>query len=81
MSDDELRIEKQKLKKSKIFHATAIGFLAGIFIFGIVFWSLSDDKNFGFFIPMLIPVIFIYRILKNRKSNRKLEQVLQERQI
>jgi len=79
LTDEELLEEKKKLKNSKIFHAIAIGFLAGILIFGVASWSLADEKQIGFFIPMLIPVVFIYRIIKNSKNNRDLESVLKER--
>ena len=79
LTDEELLIEKKKLKNSKITHAIYIGFLAGILIFGIVSWSLSSEKKLGFLIPMLIPIVFIYRLLKNPKRNRDLEEVLRER--
>lgn len=81
LTDEELLIAKKKLKQSKIFHATSIGFLAGILIFGIVSWSLSSEKHWGFLIPMLIPITFIYRMLKNPKSNKDLEEVLKERHL
>lgn len=81
MSDEELLIEKKKLKKSKLFHATAIGFLAGILIFGVVAWSLNPEKQLGFLIPMLIPVVFIYRMLKTPNQNKDLEDVFKERKI
>lgn len=79
LTDEELLVEKKKLKKSKIFHAAAIGFLAGILIFGVVAWSLSSEKRLGFLIPSSIPIIFIFRILKNRKNNKDLEEALKER--
>jgi len=79
LTDEELLVEKKNLKKSKVFHAIAIGFLAGILIYGVVSWSLADEKRIGFFIPMVIPVVFIYRIIKNSKNNRNLENVLKER--
>lgn len=79
LTDEELLVERKNLKKSKVFHAASIGFLAGILIFGVVSWSLSSEKNFGFLIPMLIPVIFIYRMLKNPNKNKNLEEVLKER--
>ena len=79
LTDEELLVEKKKMKNSKLFHATAIGFLAGILIFGIVSWSLSSEKKLGFLIPMLIPVAFIYRLLKNPRTNQNLEDVLKER--
>jgi len=81
MTDTELLVERKGLNKSKIFHASAIGFLAGILIFGIVGWSLSEEKRLGFFIPMLIPILFIYKLVKNPKGNRDLEEVLKERRL
>ncbi|MCC6411224.1 MAG: hypothetical protein IT270_06175 [Saprospiraceae bacterium] len=79
LTDEELLVEKKKLNKSKIFHATSIGFLIGILIFGFVSWSLSSEKRLGFLIPMLIPITFIYRMLKNPNKNKDLEEVLKER--
>jgi hypothetical protein len=81
LTDEELLVEKKKLMKSKLFYATSIGFLVGILIFGLVSWSLLSDKHFGFLIPMLIPVIFIYRLLKNPNKNKDLEDVLKERKL
>ena len=81
LTDEELLIEKKKLQKSKIFHAVSIGFLAGILIFGMVSWSFSPEKRLGFLIPMLIPIAFIYRLLKNPKKNKELEEVLKERHL
>jgi hypothetical protein len=66
LTDEAPSAEKKKLRKSKLFYATSIGFLAGILIFGVVSWSLSSEKHWGFLIPMLIPVVFIYRMLKNK---------------
>lgn len=79
LTDEELLAEKNKLKKSKIFYAAAIGFLAGILIFGVVAWSLSSEKKLGFLIPLLIPVVFIYRMLKNPNNDKDIEEVLKER--
>lgn len=81
LTDEELLVEKNKLKNSKIFHAAFIGFLAGILIFGVVSWSLSPKKQFGFFIPMLIPIFIIYRLMKNPTSNKDLEDALKERNL
>lgn len=81
MTDEELLVEKKNLKKSKIFHATFIGFLAGILIFGIVAWSLSPEKRLGFLIPMLIPIFIIYKLVKNPDNNNDLEKVLKERHL
>jgi cobalamin biosynthesis protein CobD/CbiB len=79
LTDEELLAEKRKLKNSKVFYAGAIGFLSGILIFGVVAWGLSSEKQLGFLLPILIPIIFIYRMLKNPKNNKDLEEVLKER--
>lgn len=81
MTDEELLVERKELNKSKIFHASAIGFLAGILIFGLVGWSLSEEKRLGFFIPMLIPIVFIYKLVKNPKGNKDLEEALKKRRL
>jgi len=81
LTDEELLVEKKKLKKSKIFHATYIGFLGGILLFGLIAWTLSPQKELGFLIPMLIPVAFIYKLLKNPNENKDLEEALKERQL
>ncbi|MGB6037020.1 MAG: hypothetical protein WBG42_12180 [Cryomorphaceae bacterium] len=81
MTDEERLVEKKKLKSSKIFHASFIGFLAGILIFGIVAWSLSPEKQLGFLIPMVIPVSIIYKMVKKSKKNTDLEKVLKERNL
>jgi hypothetical protein len=81
LTDEQLLAEKKKLAKSKLFYALAIGFLAGIFIFGVVSWSLTSEKRLGFLLPMLIPPIFIYNLLKNSKKNKDLEEVLKARNL
>ena len=81
LTDEELLSEKRKLGKAKITSAVIIGFMAGVLIFGVVSWSLSEEKRFGFLIPMLIPVVIIYRMLKNRNMNKDLEETLRERNL
>jgi len=81
LTDEELLLEKKKLKKSKIYHATIIGFLVGILIFGVVSWILNPEKHWGFFIPMLIPIVFIYKMVKSQNKNKDLEDVLKERSL
>lgn len=81
LTDEELLAKKKTLRKEKFFYAMSIGFMAGILLFGVVSWSLSSEKHLGFLIPMLIPVVFIYRMLKNPKSNQALEEVLKERHL
>lgn len=79
MTDEELLVEKKILKNSKILHALSIGFLIGILVFGLVSWSMSSEKRFRFLIPMLIPIIFIYKLLKKPNKNKELEDLLKER--
>jgi hypothetical protein len=81
LTDEELLVEKKKLKKAKIWHAIYIGFFAGVFIYGMVSWILAQEKNWGFFIPMAIPLFFIYGLVKDSKKNRNLERVLRERRL
>lgn len=81
LTDEELLVEKKKLMKSKLFYATSIGFFVGILIFGFVSWCLSSEKRLGFLVPMMIPLVFIYRLLKTPNKNKDLENVLKERKL
>lgn len=81
LTDEELLAEQKKLRKSKLWYAIWIGFLAGIIIFGVVSWSLSPNKRLGFLIPMFFPVYFIYRLLRTPNKNKDLEDVLKERKL
>ena len=82
MTEEELLMEKRKLKKRKISYAFIIGLFAGIVGVGIVSWSLSSGKNFiAFLLPMLFPVYFIYLIIQRSKQDKELERVLKERNI
>lgn len=81
LTDEELLVEKKKLKNSKLLHAGLIGFVAGILIFGFVAWILSPKKQFGFLIPMLLPIAFLYKMIKKPKKNTELEDVLKERNL
>jgi hypothetical protein len=79
LTDEELIVEKKQLKKSKILHASLIGFLAGVLIFGFTAWILNPDRRVGFLIPMAFPVFFIYKVVKNSKNNNELQEVLKQR--
>jgi hypothetical protein len=50
MTNDELLLEKQKMKSSKIFNAVFIGFLGGILAVGVFSLIVSSKKTlrFGF---------------------------------
>ena len=79
MTDEELLVEKRNLKNSKIFHAFSVGFLTAILAVGLVSWGLSSKKHFGFLVPILIPAIFIYNLLKKPNKNKDLEELLKKR--
>ena len=79
MSDAELLLEKKNLKTSRLLHATGIGFLAGIVIFGFGGWIFSAERSLGFLIPMVFPIFFIYKLLKNPKKDEELVEVLRKR--
>jgi cobalamin biosynthesis protein CobD/CbiB len=79
MTNDELLVEKQKMKRSKTFNAVFIGFLAGIIAVGVVSWFLSSKKNVAFWIPMLFPIVFIYKQFKKPNEYKELEDLLKER--
>lgn len=81
LSDEELLIERKKMKKSKQMHALLIGFLGGILACGLTAWMLSDSKNIGFFIPMAFPVFFIYKMITKPNPHADLEEVLKGRQL
>ena len=82
MTDEELLIEKKKVNSSKLLNALGIGFLAGIMVFGIVAWALNPNRHFGFLIPMIIPIVLIYRQLKKPNPNNKdLEDLLKQREL
>ncbi|ADV47559.1 hypothetical protein Celal_3321 [Cellulophaga algicola DSM 14237] len=79
LTDEELLVEKKKLKKSKIINAFVIGFLVSIVIAGIV--SSIIGKNYVVLIPLLFPIYFIYKIVSNSKKNNELEILLKKRNL
>lgn len=82
LTNEELLIEKKKLKKRKITNALIIGFLVGIVGFGFVAWILGSKKNLiAFLLPMIFPTYFIYLIIKKSKKDKDLEIVLKERNL
>ncbi|MCL5247734.1 hypothetical protein M4I21_18115 [Cellulophaga sp. 20_2_10] len=75
LTDEDLLAKKKKLKNRKIFSAFAIGV-------AVVAWSLGSKKNLiAFLLPMLLPIYFIYKIIKNSKKDKKLETLLKERNL
>jgi hypothetical protein len=81
LSDEELLLERKKMKQSKQMHALLIGFLGGIVACGLTAWMMSDSKNIGFFIPMAFPIFFIYKMVKKPNPYADLELELKGRQL
>jgi len=79
LTNEQLLIEKKKLKKSKMISSFMIGFLASIVVIGIV--SSINTKNYIVIIPLLFPIYFIYKIIGNSKKNNELEIILKERNL
>lgn len=79
LTDEQLIVEKNKLKKSNIINAVVIGFLAGIVAVGFV--SSVISKKIVIIIPLLFPIYFIYRIVSSPKKNNELELILKERKL
>jgi len=81
MTDEELLVEKKKLRQSKILNAVLIGFLIGVVVFGVAAWSLSPERQLGFLIPILFPVVFLFKLFKKPNPNQDLEEALKERKL
>ncbi len=81
MTDEELLVEKKKMNKSKFWHATFIGFLAGVVIFGLGAWVFNPERRVGFFIPIIFPIYFIYKLVTKPNNNKELEDALKERNL
>jgi len=73
LSDQELLDKAKKVKSNPITYALLIGFLIGVIIYSIVVNSL------GFF--TLIPLYFIYKLIKNSEKDKALDELLKERNL
>ncbi|UOE42151.1 FUSC family protein [Chryseobacterium suipulveris] len=75
LTSQELLEEVKKLKSFSITNALFIGVL-----FGIVFFSIYRG-SFGF--VMLIPLFFIYKMVKDPKNKKfkEVEELLKERNL
>jgi len=73
LSDQELLDKAKKVKSNPITYALLIGFLIGVIIYSIVVNSL------GFF--TLIPLYFIYKLIKNSEKDKALDESLKERNL
>lgn len=73
LTDQELLDEAKKMRSNPIMNAVFIGFLIGIVIYSII------ENSLGFF--TLIPLFLIYKLLKNSKKSKALEELLKERNL
>ena len=73
LSDQELLDKVKKVKSNPVTYALLIGFLIGVIIYSIVVNSL------GFF--TLIPLYFIYKLIKNSEKDKALDELLKKRNL
>jgi uncharacterized ion transporter superfamily protein YfcC len=71
LSNEELKEKAKELKSGSTLSAFIIGFMVGVVIYGVA------SNAWGFF--ALIPLYFIYRMVKSDKKNEPLRTVLKER--
>lgn len=73
LTDEELLTESKKIIPNPVLDAFLIGFSIGIVIYGVV------SNGFGFF--LLIPLFFVYQLLKKSKKYDAIEKLLKERNL
>jgi hypothetical protein len=73
LTNEELLTESKKTKLSPIANAFFIGFLIGIVVFSVV------KNSYGML--TLIPLYFIYKLVKESKRDKALEELLKERNL
>jgi hypothetical protein len=73
ITNEELLEESKKTKLSPIANAFFIGFLIGIVVFSVV------KNSYGML--TLIPLYFIYKLVKESKRDKALEELLKERNL
>jgi riboflavin transporter FmnP len=71
LSDQELLVEAKKMKSASTKSALVIGVMFGVIIYSAV------KNTLGFF--TLIPLFFIYKIVKNSKAHEELKNELKVR--
>ena len=71
LTDEELLVEAKKLKTASIWSALAIGIMAGVIIYSVA------KNTWGFL--TLIPLYFIFKMVKGDKKNAALKEVLKEK--
>lgn len=73
LTNQQLLEESKKTKLSPLANAFFIGFLIGIVVFSVV------KNSYGML--TLIPLYFIYKLVKESKRDKALEELLKERNL
>ena len=73
LTNQELLDADKKMKPSPITDAVLIGFLVGIIVFSVA------KSTWGFL--TLIPLFFIYKLLKKGKKKKALQEELKKRNL
>ncbi len=73
LTDEELLAEGRKIKSGAITNAILIGFLVGVVVYSVAV------NSFGFL--TLIPLFIAYKLLKNSKRDKAIEELLKERNL
>lgn len=73
LTDQELLAEAKKMKSSAIQHALLIGVFIGVVLFSVI------KSTWGLF--TLIPLYFVYRLIKAPDNSKALKEVLKERNL
>lgn len=76
LTDQELLAAAKKMKSSALLHATLIGLMMGVIVYGVA------KNNIGFF--MLIPLFLAFKVFHNPENNQKneaLKKLLKERNL
>ncbi len=73
LTDEELLEESKKNTLSPLTTSLLIGFLCGIVFYSVV------KSSWGFF--TLIPLFLAYKLIKDSKRNKEVEQLLKDRNL
>lgn len=71
LTDQELLAEAKKSKSARIVSAILIGLMIGVIIYSVA------KNSWGFF--TLIPLFFIYKLMKKPDNSKALQELLNER--
>ena len=72
-TDEQLLIEKKKLKSTNLINAILIGAAVGVAAYSFYY------KGFSFF--TLFPLLFVYWFVKSKNSTKELEDEIKSRNL